>query len=188
MHGITKHWCERQRVQEKQQDVLADTIQKHEMTNWLNYTGWPALFRNKDIKKIAHTSWIPGHNETELKRICKLIDNLFDRYINGLRILPREIRRWLRSVKKSNPDSRPLGPLQNKTSQDWYVSYWKWFICYCLRLVEKGEQEVMAHSIRFQGDQRQQLEALWEMVRRGNEDDDGELIEKLLSISVDCLM
>ena len=93
MHGITKHWCERQRVQEKQQDVLADTIQKHEMTNWLNYTGWPALFRNKDIKKIAHTSWIPGHNETELKRICKLIDNLFDRYINGLRILPQEIRR-----------------------------------------------------------------------------------------------
>jgi len=91
MHGITKHWRERQRVQEKQQDVLADTIQKHETTNWLNYTGWPALFRNKDIKKIAHTSWIPGRNETELKRICKLIDNLFDRCINGLRILPQEI-------------------------------------------------------------------------------------------------
>jgi hypothetical protein len=59
----------------------------------------------------------------------------------GLASLPQEIRRWLKSAKMEEVDQRPMGRLQNQTSQDRYANYWKRLICYSLRVARNEQAE-----------------------------------------------
>jgi hypothetical protein len=46
-----------------------------------------------------------------LKQVGDLIEALVEDYVTGLSTLPQELRRWLRSVKISETDPRPIGRL-----------------------------------------------------------------------------
>ncbi|KAK3045835.1 hypothetical protein LTR09_012629 [Extremus antarcticus] len=56
-------------------------------------------------------------------------------------ILPQELRRWLKSVRIGEVDQRPMGRLQNESSQSVYATYWVRLICYCLRVLQSDDAQ-----------------------------------------------
>jgi superfamily II DNA helicase RecQ len=64
--------------------------------------------------------------------------------VKGLATLPQEIRRWLRSAKREEPDTRPLGRLQNPESQARYAGYIVKFVCFYLRIIADEEGRILS--------------------------------------------
>ncbi|OLL24154.1 ATP-dependent DNA helicase tlh1, partial [Neolecta irregularis DAH-3] len=184
---ITKHWREQEIMQATEQNVLTDGTHKQDTNAWFQYTGWAEYFKNKNIIHISHMSRIPDREEVKLKLASKLMDDMFDQCIDILKTLPKELCRWLRSTKKADPDMRPLAPLQDKTSQNRYVAYWKRFIYYCLRLVDEGDKEIVLHGIHFDALQKNQLELISELLQNSHTNTD-KLVQNFLAMSASFLM
>ncbi|KAL2201943.1 hypothetical protein CC79DRAFT_1351456 [Sarocladium strictum] len=137
--GIKERWACGQDWQEEIQKVLADGAAKHEITNWLRRSGW-----------------MPGLGEEEARRLIAATDRLFfNRCVAGLRSMPLMTRLLLASPHPKDAHSRPFGPLQEKTSMDRYVTYWKRFLCYCLRVLPLDEATLLErYSFQFTPGQR----------------------------------
>ncbi|KAL2212889.1 hypothetical protein CC79DRAFT_1330191, partial [Sarocladium strictum] len=77
--------------------------------------------------------------------------------------MPLMMRLLLASPHSKDAHSRPFGPLQEKTSMDRYVTYWKRFLCYCLRVLPLDKAMLLErHGFQFTPGQRVGLKALWE--------------------------
>ncbi|KAL2203436.1 hypothetical protein CC79DRAFT_1390855 [Sarocladium strictum] len=134
--GIKERWACGQDRQEEIQKVLADSAAKHKIINWLRRSGWTAHFVGRDLGEIHASSQMPGLGEEEARRLIAATDRLFfNRCVAGLRSMPLMTRLLLASPHPKDAHSRPFGPLQEKTSIDRYVTYWKRFLCYCLRVL-----------------------------------------------------
>lgn len=84
---------------------------------------------------------MPKRDEETLRDVLpKKAEALVEECVKGLPILRHVIRRWLRSVKASEPDVRPLAKLQNEDSQKRYAVYITRFICYTLRRWKSREE------------------------------------------------
>ncbi|KAL2207014.1 hypothetical protein CC79DRAFT_1332834 [Sarocladium strictum] len=69
--------------------------------------------------------------------------------------MPLMTRLLLASPHPKDAHSRPFGPLQEKTSMDRYVTYWKRFLCYCLRVLPLDEATLLErHGFQFTPGQR----------------------------------
>ncbi|KAF1922165.1 uncharacterized protein M421DRAFT_40317, partial [Didymella exigua CBS 183.55] len=77
--------------------------------------------------------------EDKMKLAAELTERLVERSVRGLATLPHELRRWLRSAKLSEADTRPLARLQNPESQAWYAGYMVKFVCFYLRVLADEE-------------------------------------------------
>jgi hypothetical protein len=67
-----------------------------------------------------------GPGKEEARRLIIATDQLFfNRCVAGLRSMPLITRLLLASLHPKDAHSRPFGPLQEKTSIDRYVTYWK---------------------------------------------------------------
>ncbi|KAL2205708.1 hypothetical protein CC79DRAFT_1336170 [Sarocladium strictum] len=97
--------------------------------------------------------------------------------------MPLITRLLLASPHPKDAHSRPFGPLQEKTSMDRYVTYWKRFLCYCLRVLLLDEATLLErHGFQFTPGQRVGLEALWEHLQ--DEDRaEKDLEEEVLQVS-----
>ncbi|KAL2211173.1 hypothetical protein CC79DRAFT_1347853 [Sarocladium strictum] len=118
---------------------------KHEITNWLQRSGWTAHFMGQDLSEIHASSRMPGPGEEEARQLIAATNRLFfNRCVAGLRSMPLMTRLLLASPHPKDAHSRPFGPLQEKTSIDRYAT-----------LLER-------HGFQFTPGQRVGLEALWE--------------------------
>jgi hypothetical protein len=143
--NITKGWILQQEEQEEMQKVIEEGILRHETTNWLKRTGWPAHFSGRNLADIQACSRMPGRDDNELQRMVAVLDRLFfDRCIGGLKSMPLMTRLLLASPHPHDAHSRPFGPLQEKTSMDRYLIYVKRFLCYCFNVLLLDEDVLLA--------------------------------------------
>ena len=189
VEDISRQWAHTQQQQEAMRQVLAKGTLKHETTNWLKRSGWPAHFEGRDLSEIYLCSQMPGKNSKELRRMNAAIDRLFfSRCIDGIKNLPLMMRLLLASPHYQDAHSRPFGPLQEKASMDRNVAYWKRFFCYCLNVLELDDSRLVErHGFTFTTPQRRGLEQL----RRHLLDDkclEEALEEELLQLSASFWM
>ncbi|KAK2931868.1 hypothetical protein FoTM2_009385 [Fusarium oxysporum f. sp. vasinfectum] len=130
---------------------MEEGILRHETTNWLKRTGWPAHFSGRNLADIQACSRMPGRDDNKLQRMAAVLDRLFfDRCIGGLKSMPLMTRLLLAIPHPHNAHSRPFGPLQEKTSMDRYLIYVKRFLCYCFNVLSLEEEVLLAdHGFRF---------------------------------------
>ena len=107
-----------------------------DQTDWWKKTGWIEHLQGSNKRHLAHAARLPAKDEPVLKQIANLVDQLVEQCVEGLSTLPQELRRWLKSVKMSETDQRPMGRLQNKESQARYSGYVKRLVCYSLRVLQ----------------------------------------------------
>ncbi|KAH6989832.1 hypothetical protein EDB80DRAFT_587356 [Ilyonectria destructans] len=102
-------------------------------------------------------------DEPGLELLVKALDSIFFRgCVAGLQEMPLIGRLFLASPYPEDPHSRPFGPLQEKASMDWYLGYSKRFLCYCMRVLPLGADDLVEqHAFSFTPAQRDQLEGLW---------------------------
>jgi hypothetical protein len=148
---IKDQWAYEREQQEELQKVLAEGLDKHETTNWLKRAGWRAHFQERDLAEVYACSRMPGREDDELRRMAAALDRLFFcRCIGGLRSMPLMTRLLLASPHHQDAHSRPFGPLQEKTSMDRNLTYWKRFLCYCLNVLRLDEAALLErHGFSF---------------------------------------
>ncbi|RFU71790.1 recq family helicase, partial [Trichoderma arundinaceum] len=186
---IKEQWSYDQSQQEEMQKILADGAAKHEITNWLKRSGWTAHFINRNLREIYLCSRLPGPEDDRLRRLLAAVDRMFfDRCIGGLKSMPLMARLLLASPHPKDAHSRPFGPLQEKTSMDRYLAYWKRFLCYCLNVLPLESDTLLEkHGFSFTSDRRRGLETLWEHLQDGNWPE-RDLEEELLQVSASFWM
>ena len=110
--------------------------------------GWIEHLQGSNKRHLAHAARLPSKDEPDLKQIGGLVETLVEHCVEGLSTLPQELRRWLRSVKMSETDQRPMARLQNKDSQQRYATYVKRLVCYSLRVLRSvdGLQQACQQS------------------------------------------
>jgi hypothetical protein len=59
----------------------------------------------------------PGDDEPELKQVVLVVEELVEQAVHRLGTLSIDTLRWLRSARPNEPDVRPLGRMQSKSSQ-----------------------------------------------------------------------
>jgi superfamily II DNA helicase RecQ len=187
---IMERWTHRQMAEEDAQAVEPKGADKHEITNWLKRTGWPAHFNGRDLREISSCSQMSGWaGDDDLRRLTTAMDRLFfARCIEGVKTMPLMTRLLLASPHPQDAHSQPFGPLQEKTSMDRYLMYWKRFLCYCMRVLHLDDTSLLEkHAFTFTRDQRVSLEKLWRHVQ--DEDWSENLLEEeLLQVSASFWM
>ncbi|KAH0352647.1 hypothetical protein KCU83_g3356, partial [Aureobasidium melanogenum] len=129
-------------------EVIDGNIAKTDHSLWSKRTGYPQHLAGSNYKHLSNGSRLADKDEQELQHISRLIDLLVEKCVAGLSTLDQETRRWLRSAKKSEADVRPLSRLQNPESQLRYASYWKRFICYIMRIVQRQAEHERRDYVR----------------------------------------
>lgn len=135
LEGFSKRRAERK----LQIEIMDAKIAQTDQTGWWKRTDWVTHLGESNLRHLAHAARLPGKDEAWLKVVADSVDEMIEECVRGLASLPQEIRRWLKSAKMEEVDQRPMGRLQNQTSQDRYANYWKRLICYSLR-VARDEQ------------------------------------------------
>jgi hypothetical protein len=115
---------------------IIDAPVETDQTGWWKKTGWIEHLQGSNKRHLAHAARLPTKDEPVLKQIGSLVDLLVEKCVAGLSTLPQEVRRWLKSVKMSETDQRPMARLQNRESQARYSGYVKRLVCYSLRVLQ----------------------------------------------------
>ena len=189
INDIKEQWAYERGQQEELQKVLAEGLDKHETTNWLKRAAWRAHFKERDLAEVYACSRMPGREDNELRRMAAALDRLFFNHcIDGLKSMPLMTRLLLASPHHQDAHSRPFGPLQEKTSMDRNLTYWKRFLCYCLNVLQLDEAALLErHGFSFTGAQRRSLEQLWEHLQDEDWPEEA-LEEELLQVSASFWM
>lgn len=130
-----------QQIQEELQ--ILEAAAKTDKTGWIKRTGWLEFFKGRNLKHLVHQARAPDRGKDKMKFAAELTERLVERSVRGLATLPHELRRWLRSAKLSEADTRPLARLQNPESQAQYASYMVKFVCFYLRVLADVEQRII---------------------------------------------
>ena len=113
---------------------MAEEASAKDRTGWFQRTRWAEhLHAYPDWRLLSYAVRPPGDDEPELKRV-----ELAEQGVGGLNTLSVETLRWLRSA-----DTRPIGRMQEKSSQQRAASLWARLVHYCMRLVaaDEGKEE-----------------------------------------------
>jgi hypothetical protein len=76
-----------------------------------------------------------------LKQVVLVVEELVEQAVHGLSTLSIDTLRWLRSARPNEPDVRPLGRMQSKSSQQRAARLWARLLCYCVRLVAAEDED-----------------------------------------------
>jgi hypothetical protein len=123
----------------REEQEVVDAPMETDQTGWWKKTGWMEHLQGSNKRHLAHAARLLSKDEPILQQVGALVEALVEDSVAGLSTLPQELRRWLRSVKMSETDPRPMGRLQNKDSQKRYAGYAKRLICYSLRVLESTD-------------------------------------------------
>ncbi|KAG6237706.1 hypothetical protein E4U25_002430 [Claviceps purpurea] len=186
---IKEQWdCERSR--EKELQVYEAIVAAERATyDWLDRTGWTKRYFTDRALTRLYSQMPTAEDSAELQRAVAAIDRMFfDRCIEGLKTLPLMTRLMLANPHRNDADLEPFGPLQDKAKMDRYVSYWKRFICYCLRVLPLDEPTLLKEQgFAFTKEQRASLEGLWKHLN-SEEFTEEMLEEELLQVSASFWM
>jgi hypothetical protein len=130
----------------RQQLEIIDAPAETDQTGWWKQTGWIEHLQGSNKRHLAHAARLPSRDEPVLKQVGDLVEALVEDCVAGLSTLPQELRRWLRSVKMSETDPRPMGRLRNKDSQKRYAAYAKRLIFNSLRVLESIDSVNVVNS------------------------------------------
>jgi hypothetical protein len=94
---------------------------------------------------------MPGREDDELRRMVTALDRLFFNHcIDGLKSMPLMTRLLLASPHYQDAHNRPFRPLQEKTSMDRNLTYWKRFLYYYLNVLQLDEAALLErHGFNF---------------------------------------
>ncbi|KAG5947587.1 hypothetical protein E4U60_002935 [Claviceps pazoutovae] len=175
---IKEQWdCDQSREKELQ-EYEAVIAAERATTDWLNRTCWTErYFMDRDLTGLYTYSRMPtAEDSAELQRA------------KGFKTLPLMARLMLASPHRNDVDLEPFGPLQDKAKMDRYVSYWKRFICYCLRVLPLDEPTLLKEQgFAFTKEQRASLEGLCKHLN-SEEFPEEMLEEELLQVSASFWM
>ena len=129
-------------------EIINGNVAKTDHSLWSKRTGYPQHLAGSNFRHLSNGSRLADKDEQELQHISRLVELLVEKCVTGLATLDLETRRWLRSAKRSKADVRPLLRLQNPESQLRYASYWKRFICYVMRIVQRQAEHERRDYIR----------------------------------------
>lgn len=182
---IKERWAKGSKEQEQMRTVLVGGAAKHETTNWLRRAGWAAHFKGKDIGEIHRASLMPSQRDSELHRMCEAMNRLFfGRCIEGLKEMPLMTRLLLASPHPLDAHSRPFGALQERSSMERYLTYWKRFVWYCLQVIGMEDSELFErHGCRFTDQQRARVISLRAQLQN-NDGLESALDEELFQMSI----
>lgn len=149
---VLHEWDQAVQKQEQARQKADAELAKTDRTGWFTRTHWPQHLADSNLRHLSRATRLPDRDETVLQRAVELVDQLIERSVSGLATLDDETRRWLRSAKLQEPDTRPLARLQNPESQAVYAGYMRRLVCYSMRVWKnlegqgegdnKGESEV----------------------------------------------
>lgn len=143
--------AEMRQVQEElkqKREMMAEEVAKQDKTGWFVRTGWPELLKGMNMGQLARAVQLPQRNEPELQKLKTAVTRAVEYSVAGLATLPRELRRWLRSAKREEPDVRPMARLQSMSGQARYVSYVVMFLCCVIRLAMRPDDEALQDARR----------------------------------------
>ncbi len=131
-------------------------------STWVHEMGWAIHLAEKDAVRLhtaslSPTATIPttaavaaaseaetGQERQQLISLTELTE-CFDREMlrcsARLERVPHETRRWLRSIDPVKPHSRPFNLTGNASTRAQYQTYWKRYLCYCVRAGQLGRTE-----------------------------------------------
>jgi hypothetical protein len=144
----------------RQELEIVNAPMETDQTGWWKKTGWIEHLQGSNKRYLAHAARLPSKDEPVLKQVGALVEALVEDCVAGLSTLPQELRRWLRSVKMSEADPRPMGRLQNKDSQKRYAAYAKRLVCYSLRVLESVDGLGVVSSEGEGGDEWVNVDAM----------------------------
>ena len=116
-------------------ETLDGEMAKTDQTGWWKKTGWVEHLKGSTLKHLSHAARLPEKQDVMLHKARRLVEACIEQSVRGLMILPQELRRWLKSVRIAEVEQRPLGRLQNESSQNTYALYAVRLVCYCLRVL-----------------------------------------------------
>jgi hypothetical protein len=121
---------------------MAEEASAKDRTGWFKRTRWDEhLQAYPDWKLLSDAIRPPGDDEPELKQVVLAVEEVVEQAVRGLGTLSINTLRWLRSAKPNEADTRPLGRMQSKASQQRAARLWARLLCYCVRLVAAEEKE-----------------------------------------------
>ncbi|KAI7197881.1 hypothetical protein KC316_g4010 [Hortaea werneckii] len=127
--------------------AIADReVAKTDHTLWFKRNEWPEHLAGSNLRQLSLASRLPSKEERVLQQAVEINKTLIESCVEGLRTLDREVRRWLRSAKLSEPDVRPLARLQNLESQRTSVAYISRLLCYSLRVLQSQQAQEIRHE------------------------------------------
>jgi hypothetical protein len=167
-------------------DRMAEEASAKDRASWFKRTRWDEhLQAYPDQKLLSYAIRPPGDNEPELKQVVLVVEEVVEQAVRGLSTLSIDTLRWLRSVKLNEADTRSLGRMQSKASQQRAARLWARLLCYCVRLVtaedkeEEGGQQQKRPPLRalvdiarlfpWHGRPKQAARRLWRIVSRKGE-------------------
>ncbi|KAH5441620.1 hypothetical protein HBI60_255780 [Parastagonospora nodorum] len=128
-------------------NIAEAIIPRTDRTGWFTRNGWQEHLGKHNLKQLYWASRLPDRYDTLLQQAVRVVDLAMEQGVAGLSTLPLETCRWLRSPKKTEIETRPMGRLQNKASQQRYTGYLKRFTCYCLRVAQAiCEEEITSNT------------------------------------------
>jgi hypothetical protein len=125
---------------------LDEQVANTDKTGWWNKTGWVDHLKCSNLQHLSRAARLPAKEEVTLRKVMELVEACIEQSVKGLMILPTELRRWLKSSQVAEVDRRPMGRLQNESSQDIYANYFVRLICYCLRVLQSEDAAPVDHD------------------------------------------
>jgi FtsZ-interacting cell division protein YlmF len=123
-------------------DRMAEEASAKDRTGWFKRTRWDEhLQAYPDWKLLSYAIRPPGDDEPELKQVVLVVEELVEQAVHRLGTLSIDTLRWLRSARPNEPDVRPLGRMQSKSSQQRAARLWARLLCYCVRLVAAEDKD-----------------------------------------------
>jgi hypothetical protein len=97
-----------------------------------------------------------------LKQVVLVVEELVEQAVHRLGTLSIDTLRRLRSPRLNEPDVRPLGRMQSKSSQQRPARLWARLLCYCVRLVaaEDEDEDEEEEEHQHQHQKKSPLQAL----------------------------
>lgn len=138
---VLHDWDRELKKQEESRQKADAELAKTDHTGWFARTRWPQHLANSNLRHLSRATRLPDRDEIELQRAVELVGQLIERSVSGLATLDDETRRWLRSAKPHEPDTRPFARLQNQETQVVYSGYAKRLMCYSIRVWQNLQQQ-----------------------------------------------
>ena len=155
-----------------EQEQLHQTVQAEggldKNSLFVKHMGWAEHLRGKDMASLKQLSEqllcrsrlakIWNRRLREEYAVLWVLTESFDRVMGHcmerLPLVPHETRRWINSISPVEPSGKPLERKAHESTTERYMSFWRRYLCYCLRAKWTGrEAAAEQRGIRFEDEQ-----------------------------------
>lgn len=169
------NWTRLRRQQVNAADTVTGEVNKEDYSVWIRKMGWKDRFADCVMPQVHACIALPADNEEQLLRAVAILKIIIADSITILAQLPQDHKRWLKSAKSTQPDSKPFEKLLTSSSMDRYSAYFCKFICFVLRL-HIGQQLAIRYQINTSTDatDNQSIQQSGQRLKAGPNDDNND--------------